>query len=436
MKKLVVIVLALATILGILFWKFGPDFTEQPSSQGPVTLTVWGLLDDESTLVPIIEAYKRVKPEITVNYVKQSPLNYRTRVQTQIVSGQGPDIYMIHNSWLRMFLKTRTISELSSSVMTNTEYEQIFFPIAKKSLTYNNKIYAFPREVDGLALYYNEDILNAAGIAVPATWSDFVTAASRVTVTGTDGRIQTAGAALGTTTNVDYWSDIIGLLFLQQPRASLERPNTPEGAEVLRFYTSFITDPRKKVWDVNLDNSTQAFISGRLAFYFAPSTKVEEIKKINPNLNFKVAAVPQLTSRRVSYASFWAYAVSPTSPNNKQAWEFAKFLTLPDTQRFLYQEVAKTKGGYGFPYARVDLQSQLADDPVMGAFVNQGASYDWWYLTSGTQDQGMNDQIIKHYQEAVNATLLGQDPAIALQTTAKGVQQVLNDFRIESQPVR
>ncbi len=430
MRKLIILVLALSTFLGFLYWKFAPDFNQKPVVEGPITLTVWGLFEDDAAMAPLIQAYKKLKPNVTVNYVKQSPLNYRSRVQTQVTSGQGADIFMIHDSWLQMFLKVNALSELPTSVLSNTEYEQIFYPVAKRSFMRENKVYAFPREVDGLALYYNEDILKAAGVTVPVTWSDFVTAAGKVTVTGSDGSIQTAGAALGTTTNVDYWSDIIGLLFLEQPGANLERPDNEKSAEVLKFYTSFITDPRKKVWDVNLDSSTQAFLSGRLAFYFAPSTKIAEIKKINPNLNFKIAPVPQLTSKRVSYANFWGYAVSPTSKNQKAAWEFVKFLTLPDSQRFFYQEKAKVNEGYGLPYSRVDLQSQLADDPIMGAFVNQGPYYDWWYLSSGTQDQGMNDQIIKLYQEAVNATLLGQDPQAALQITARGVQQVLNDFKI------
>src|SRR3990167_4159114 len=104
MKKIIIGVLALSIVLGFLFWRFGPDLTsvDKNTPSGPVTLTVWGLWEDASMLKGVIDEYQKQNPNITINYEKRSSLNYRTRVQAQIKDGGGPDIYLIHNSWLPM----------------------------------------------------------------------------------------------------------------------------------------------------------------------------------------------------------------------------------------------------------------------------------------------------------------------------------------------
>jgi len=43
-------------------------------------------------------------------------------------------------------------------------------------------------------------------------------------------------------------------------------------------------------------------------------------------------------------------------------------------------------------------------------------------------DGGINDEIIKYFEDAINSTLAGGDPQAALQTVASGVKQVLDKY--------
>ncbi|MEK7617217.1 MAG: extracellular solute-binding protein, partial [Patescibacteria group bacterium] len=287
--------------------------------------------------------------------------------------------------------------------------------------------------IDGLALFYNEELLSGVG-KLPSTWREFIDEAVKMTVKDPDtGQIQTAGASLGTASNVDHWQDIVGLLFLQQPGLSFENLASSKAAEVLSWYTGFITDPRKKTWDVNLPKSTDMFTQGKLGFYFAPSWRAYTLRIANPNLKFKVISVPQLSSSQVAWASFWGEAVSKKSQHPREAWQFVKFLTSADTERFLYQEASKIRL-FGEPYSRVDLAPEIANDPIMGAFVTQGPNYKFWYLASNNQDAGINDEMIKYFEDGINAILAGTDPQVALQTVDKGVKQVLDKYT-KPQPV-
>ncbi len=426
MKKIIIIALSLAIVLGFVFWRFGPSISlfggSKPS--GPITLTYWGLWEDDNLIKPLIEAYTKQNPNIVINYVKQSSINYRTRVQTQIREGVGPDVFRIHNSWIPMFLSD--VASAPSDIFNLTDYRNIFYPVAEESLVRSNQILAAPMEVDGLALYYNEEILNGIGGKPPKNWQEFIDLATKMTVKDASG-IKTAGAAIGSTGNVDHWSDLIAVLLLQQPGVDLTNVATAPVAEIFRFYTGFVTDPKRKTWDINLPNSTQMFAQGRLGFYFAPSWRAHELRVANPNLKFKVASVPQLSGKSVAYASFWAEAVSKNSKNPKEAWKFVKYLSSAEGEKLAYQQASQIRL-FGEPYSQTVLASEIAQDPIVGAFVTQGPIYKSWYLSSSTFDAGINDEMIKYFEDGINATLQGTPPETALQTVNQGVKQVLDKY--------
>lgn len=437
MQRIIIIVLSILVLVGLAIWKFAPSFNPSSSTSlnpnTPAELTVWGLTEDEETFRAVATAYTKLHPNIKINYVKQNLQNYRTRVQTQILNKQGPDVFMLHNTWVSMLQKTLALQPAPSSIMTIGDFSKTYYPVAKDSFVSGSNIYAIPANVDGLALFYNEDILKAANVAVPQTWSDFIVAAAKMTVSDSQGNIQTSGAALGTTSNVDNWPDILGLLFLEQPGADLNHPTSSSAADILRFYTNFVRDPRQKFWDPNLESSTKAFYSGRLAFLLGPFSRYYDIHQANASLHFKTAPVPQLPGGKIGWGSFWGYGVSSASKYPNQSWEFVKFLGSKEVEQLIYQQDAQTKT-YGYPYARVDLQSQLSADPIIGTFVTQAPTYKTWFLASGTGDQGVNDEMIGYYKAAVEAVLQGSTPENALAATADQVRQSLDKFTTSTQP--
>lgn len=428
MKKVIIIVLSISIILGFLVWRFGSNFSSlfsRQAAKGPIELSYVGLWEEEALIKPVILEFEKQNPNIKVSYTRQSSTFYRSRMLTQIREGKGPDVFRIHNTWLPMFEKD--LAPAPQDIFSVADYKNLFYPVSAESFVKGNLVYAAPIEIDGLVLFVNEDLLNGVGGTVPKNWQEFIDVSTRMTVRDTTG-VKTAGAALGTASNVDHWSDILGLLLLQQPDVDLENPTSEKAAEVLSFYTGFVTDPRRKTWDVDLPSSTDMFAQGRLGFYFAPSWRAHEIRVTNPNLNFRIVPVPQLSSDNpVAWASFWAEAVSITSKNPKEAWQFVKFLTGEQAQKLMYTEASKIRL-FGEPYSLTSLQGELASDPWVGAVVTQGPIYKGWYLSSNTFDEGINDEMIKYFEDGVNATLAGTAPQIALQTVAKGVQQVLEKY--------
>lgn len=399
------------------------------SSVKPVTLTYYGLWEDPKVMAGVISDFSRAYPNVKVNYLKQDQINYRERMTKDLQKDGGPDIVRIHSSWLPMF--KNLLAPIPSLIMSTAQFNSTFYPVHKDDLTLGGKIYALPLEIDGLVMFANMDLLTQAGVSPATTWEEFQDQVQRLTVRDQQGRIQTAGAALGTVSNVDHWQDILSLMILQNG-SSVVAPfgNTAEGA--LRFYTDFVTN--LNVWDETQDNSTLSFAKGKLVYYFAPTWRFFDIKNLSAGakLNFKVFPVPQLPGDPVYLSTYWAEGVSVKSPNQKEAFAFLQFLTKKENLTKLYSAQANVRD-FGEPYSRVDLTTNLSLDNNVAPFIVNANKAKSSVLASYTWDgaTGINSRVAKYYSDAVNSVLRGGDTKTALTTVSQGVAQVLADYGIQ-----
>lgn len=394
--------------------------------QGPVTLEYWGLWESPNTIDTIINDYKKINPNVNISYKKRTPQQYRESLENQIAQGSGPDIFTFHNTWVPMLKEE--LDPMPASVMSKTDYKNSFYPIAMQDLTIENEIVGFPQGYDGLGLFYNEDIFKAAGITKPpVSWTEFTQDAAKLTVKDESGNIRTAGAALGAASNVDNFSDILGLMILQNG-GNPKNPKDKQSADALDYFTSF-TKGQNRVWDETMPASTLAFSGGSVAMYFGPSWRAIDIKNANPLLKFKVAPLPQLAGAKVTWATYWANGISANSTHKKEAWDFAKYMATDEVLIKLYAESVKSPGRFfGNPYPKVNLASKLASDPIIGAFVQDAPFAGSAPMASRTLDNGLNDQIIKAYEDATNEVLAQSNATGALETASASIAQILAEF--------
>ena len=132
----------------------------------------------------------------------------------------------------------------------------------------------------------------------------------------------------------------------------------------------------------------------------------------------------------MAWATYWVEGVAAKSKNSSQAWAFLQYLSSPEVVAKLYNQESKIRD-FGEPYARKDLAVQLENDPLVGAFVSQGSYAESWYLCSRTFDNGINDKMIKYFEDAVNTALQTRDVSSALTTASQGVSQVLGRYGIK-----
>jgi multiple sugar transport system substrate-binding protein len=428
-RKLILIaggILLLIILLILAFTLFRPKGSEQAGE-----IVWWGLWEDNSAIQPLIDEYQAKNPKINIKYVRQSKEDYRERLTNSLAKGQGPDIFRFHNSWASMF--TKELDKMPASVYSASDFAQKFYPVMVSDLTYGASIVGLPLMYDGITLYINEEIFEKSGKSVPSTWNELRQIARELTIKDERNTITQAGVALGRTENVDHWPEILGLMMLQNG-VDLTKPTGKLAEDALEFFTLFSKDDG--VWDTTLPSSTVAFAAGKTAMYFGPSWRAFEIRQQNPNLKFKTVPLPQLPKTEaneidVTYASYWAEGVWTRSTKKAAAWDFLKFLSQKESLEKLYNNSSKQRM-FGEIYPMTDMESLLSTHPIAGSVVNQAKYAQSWYLQSRTWDgpTGINTQINKYFEDAINAVNQGKTPDKALEPVADGVSQVLSQYGI------
>ncbi|MEI8067594.1 MAG: extracellular solute-binding protein [Candidatus Shapirobacteria bacterium] len=448
-KKIVIFGAIGAGIILLLFIIFGVIIPGSKNKNKIVTLNYWGLWEDSPVMSGIIADFEAKNPTIKVNYKMNSKTDYRSRLIGRLNktgdSEDVPDIYRLHSTWLPMF--SDYLAPVPVETVKKLELDTDFYEIYKNSLKEGGQYKAIPLMYDGLALFYNKDLINAGGVSLPKSWWDLKSAAEKLTVKDVDGRIQTAGVAMGLVDNVDQWSDILGLMIKQNGVNPLS--NNPDEVkklkDVLTFYTMFRTSDNK-VWDESLPNSTQLFASGKLAFYFGQSWRVFNINDLNPNLNYGIMTVPQLptldnTSQaesssdtqltNIHWANYWAEGINSKSKNQKEAWKFMEYLASKEAMEKMYTAASQTRA-FGEIYPRKSLSDKIINNEKTKAFVSVADKATTWYLASNTWDGGLDDAMAKYFGDAINSLALKSLPMeeviVALQN---GINQVKTTYQLK-----
>ncbi len=394
------------------------------TAAAPVTIKFWKTFADSSEMQGMISAYQQLHPNVTIEYTKKNCTDatcteYQADVLNALASGDGPDIFSIHNSWLPQYQDKLTPAPDKSFTLRN--FKDTFVDTVVQDFTKDEKIYGTALSVDSLGLYYNKDLLGSAGLATPPKTWDELARYSRV-LKQTDkktGYIKRSGVAIGTSANVYRAQDIIYLLMLQKgvvpwsqdhlnPSFADAQSRGVEfynpGVEAFQFYTSFARPGNDNYnWNVQSDQSLDAFVNGRAAFVYGYAFNRDTIVQKNPNLNFDVTDVPQpnLDDPAVNFANYWGEVVSKQSKNANWAWDFLKFISSKDQLDKYYATIK-------LPSSRKDLIDVQIKDPELGVFAHANLTAKPFFRP----DEAKMDAIIR---AAIDSVILrGSTPEDAL----------------------
>ena len=457
MRKKIIISSLLAALL--LTAGFGCKTTGKDTTEAmqPITLTYWRVFDGPEVFQEIIEKYRTTHPYINIQYRKLRYEEYEAELLNALAEDRGPDIISLHNTWIKKYqsklaplpetttmvypvvkgnLKKELVYELrtSPSLSLKALRDNFVDAVSRDVILEDNQIYGLPLAVDTLAMYYNRDLFNNAGVSQPsAYWNrDFLQDIKKLTKQDPRGEIIQAGVALGGADNINRFSDILAALMMQNGAVMLENnrvsfniipPSNRDnaynpGLEALRFYTDFANPTKESyTWNSELPNSLEMFLSGNLAIMFSYSYDLPTIRAQAPKLNFSVAKFPQIEGSpptNVNFANYWVEAVSKKSPHQNEAWNFLQFLTAAD-QAKLYLEKAKR------PTALRSLVAWQRNDNEIGIFADQVLTAKSWYRGQNPQaaERAFGEMIIASVANA------GERLSEIINQTAAKVQQTI-----------
>ncbi len=394
-------------------------------------IVMWGVWDDSDTIGSYATEFRKLYPNISVEYRKFTPQEYETELINALAAGRGPDIFAMHHTWLGKHKDK--MAAMPEEVMTLKEYQDRFVDVVNKDFIDGDSIYGFPLYTDTLALFYNKDAFNDAGIAnPPKTWEELQAIVPQLTKIDENGNIRQAGVAMGTGENINRSPDILTALMFQlgvemtapddPSRITFAQNNRVSGQQIspaslaINFYTDF-ANPRKEVytWNAAQNNSIDAFYEREVAMMFGYSYQVEAVKAKAPRLNFAIAPLPQISldSGLANFANYWGYGVSNQSETPKEAFAFLKFMTEKENSQNYF---LKTKR----PTPRRDLVETQSQDIDYGVFVKQVLQAKTWRQP----DNNSVDRVFIETMNIVNSGLLDANRAMS---QAQADIQVLAD---------
>lgn len=347
---------------------------------------IWGTLDQNAFTTVIRQAAENNPNFNQVVYEQRVPETFAADVTNALASGTGPDLFLIRTD--RAFADAGKLIPLPDTAISASQFQSVFVDGASPFLSQSG-VLAVPLVVDPLVMYWNKDTLSAAGYAQPPRFWDEVYEMTGVIGTRTEaGSIVRSALAFGEYANVNNAKEILAMLIMQAGGSITARdsggnlvsaisPRTGETtqstANALRFFTGF-ADPSKQfyTWNRAMPEARRAFAAGDLALYIGLASEEPLIRRTNPNLNFSVAAVPQIrgSSRSVVGGHVYGLAIPKTSANSSGAAAAAFELASAANSQALAIAL-------GMPSARRDVIAQTTSGND-GLFARQAIIVSSW----------------------------------------------------------
>ena len=283
MKKIIALLLAMVMVLGLAACGGG--------DAGKATVTVIAAQYGDQTAdwwVGFEEKFEAANENVDLVVDVVSWNDIYTVVNTRIANGEAPDLLNID-----VFADYQADGLLlPASEWVSEETYAKFFPSFLDQSVVDGTVWAVPDLASARALYYNADILEAAGVAVPTTWEELTAACEAIKAYNAD--IYPWGVDMTTDegqacfayyvwNNGGDFTDAEGNWTL----------NSAENVEAVNYIVGLV-----KAGLTNTDPATETrydlqemFASGKVAMMIGPN-QISKYCEANGGINYGVASLP------------------------------------------------------------------------------------------------------------------------------------------------
>lgn len=360
------------------------------------------------------DAFTAANPDTKIELEMVPWSSLQQKLVTDISGGVNADLAVIGTRWILDYAEQGVIEPLDDRI--TPDFKDRFFDVFLTPSIVDGVNYGLPIAASARAMFYNKDILKAAGFdAPPATWDDMMTVAGKIKETAPDGTYAYGIQGKITETDVYFyypmWS--YGGTILKDGKSGV---NTEAGLTALTMYKKMIDDGLTEpgVTDYARADIENLFKQGKLGFVITGPFLSKQIKEQAPDLNYGLAKVPAGTTS-ATYGVTDSIVMFANSKVKDEAWAFLDFLFTTD-QRVKFDEAE------GFlPVNKEEAaQPQFADNEDLKVFTELLAHAHFAPLVGGWEE--IADATITQLQ----AVYLGQtDPATALANIETEVNNIL-----------
>ncbi len=305
------------------------------AAQDPVVIQVWtgsSSPAENEFKEAQVAAFEEANPGIDIDLLI-SP-DYGTQIQAALASGDYPDVFTIGQFDFPSLADSGVLSVAGDNIV---DQEDVIPSLLAAFTDAEGNVYGVPKDFSTLALYYNTDAFDAAGIDYPTaewTWEDMYAAAEAITAA--DITVEDGSEVVGFSAGVDRnrW-----MAFFYANGADLFDAdgnvvfNSPEAVEALDFYASFVLNGVGAI-PADLGGSGwsgEAFGKGLAGMTVEGNWAIGYLNDTFPDLNWGVAEIPTAPSGEKATLTFTeAWAVGANTEHPEEAWTVVNYFTGPE----------------------------------------------------------------------------------------------------------
>ncbi|GAB4575391.1 MAG: extracellular solute-binding protein [Anaerolineae bacterium] len=381
----------------------------------------------------LIEQFEAENPDIRVIHNSDIAYdNFRDELAAAAPAGVGPDVVTLFYGWIPSFVDAGYLVPLPQDEFPHDWIESYFSPMVAES-KFLDEYWALPTAVRSLALFWNKDLFEAAGLdpeQPPTTLDELVEMAQQLTVYDDSGNkdilnIVSEGFAVGMTSQDHHWfREVLVRQFGGVPYSEDNRTvmwNSPEGCEAFTYLTRFEVEYKTGSDDL-FTNATDAFVNGNEALHIDGSFRLGTIARNNPDLNFGVAELPAgPDGERHTFGSYWTHGITRRAAADERRMEaatrFLKFITSAEAGSLWVEIVGELPA-----QLEAAQDEDLLADPELGPFA---AGLEYAHATFFVDETQQRQVLVDAYDRV---RLEGMDPCEALNEAAELEQALLDEF--------
>jgi multiple sugar transport system substrate-binding protein len=228
----------------------------------PVKLTMWSIDGDNDLYSILTNDFNASQSDIVIEWRGLPFDDLVNEALRAFATGQAPDIISIDNPDFALFSSRGAMLDITDRVAASDVIDtSVFYEGPLASAMWDGRLYGVPKATNTIALFYNKDLLTAAGVEPPQTWDELLDAARKLN----DPANNVYGITWSARANEEGTFQF--LPWIQMGGGSFDNVNTPGAVRALEIWKTLLDEKlaSQDVLALGQWDSTGTFNAGNAA---------------------------------------------------------------------------------------------------------------------------------------------------------------------------
>jgi len=398
-----------------------PDTGSGGASYGgpAVTIAFWNGFTggDGDVIKKIVSEFNAQATNVKVEMNIYQWADFFTKLPAAVSTGKGPDVACMHIDDIPTNAARNIITPIDQVAAALNLQESDFSSAVWQGGTYKGQRFGIPLDIHPLALYWNKDVLDKAGLDAekpPMTRSDYESVLAELKGKGTQGFWVSPFQFTGAFTYMSLLWQFGGDAF--DAGVTKATFDSPEAVEALTWLTSMV-DQGYSPKNVGQDADYIAFKNSKNAFNWNGIWQINDLKA-QDKINWGVGPVPQIGSQQGVWGNSHQFVqLRQTRPDQNKV----------DATRYFINWVSQKSAEWATS-GKIPAKLSVAESPEFKALKEEySLAPEAQYVHFPPATAGIGDALTELYTAVNNAVLGKASPQQALSDGAKKATSILQD---------